>query len=37
MKKKMHVEKKRTFNPREAASLKGFVGGRVRMAVLTVR
>jgi hypothetical protein len=36
-KKKMHIEKKSTFNPREVASLNGFVGGRVRKAVLTAR
>jgi hypothetical protein len=36
-KKKMHMEKKRIFSPREVASGSGFVGGRVRRAVLTAR
>jgi hypothetical protein len=36
-KKKMHIEKNRTFNPREVASDRVFVGGRVRTAVLTAR
>jgi hypothetical protein len=36
-KKKMHIEKNRTFSPRAVASDRLFVGGRVRMAVLTAR
>jgi hypothetical protein len=36
-KKEMQIEKKRTFSPREVASDSGFVGGRVRTAVLAAR
>jgi hypothetical protein len=36
-KKKKQIEKKRTFNPREVSLDRGFVGGRVRTAVLTAR